>query len=214
MRNKNIIILVLSAFICIASTNIHHYTVKYIYDGDTILLFNGDKVRYIGIDAPEIDYKNGINEYMALQSRNMNTNLVYNRDIYLEFDIEKRDRYGRLLAYAFHQNGDMVNNALLKHGLAWIMAIPPNLKYFSVFLESQRYAISEKLGLWQKHAVNTEISYTGNRQSYRFHRPGCPFEKTISPQNYIHFKTVRDAFWNGFSPCRECLSKKELFSPH
>ena len=212
MRVENTIILFLIALICLGSAHIKHYLVKYIHDGDTIYLHNGFKVRYIGIDAPEIDHKEDIMEFMAFKSREMNSHLVYKRYIYLEFDIEKRDRYGRLLAYAFLQNGDMVNILMLKHGLAWIMTTPPNNKYFSVFLKSQRQAISEKLGLWQRHIVNTESSYTGNKQSFRFHRPDCPFGKSVSLKNQILFKTVQDAFWDGFSPCKECLSEIDLFS--
>ena len=214
MSRLSIFIVLFNVFICMASANKTHYTVNYIYDGDTILLYNNIKIRYIGIDAPEIGHENDVHEYMALQSRDMNTNLVHNRDIYLEFDKEKRDRYGRLLAYVFCPDGEMINTVLLKHGLAWIMVVPPNLGHFPAFLKAQRHAISKKLGLWQRHIENNETGYTGNKQSYRFHRPDCSFGISISPQNLIRFNTVRDAFWDGFSPCRECLSENKLFPSH
>lgn len=212
MKRKNLIIPLIFLAVTVSSWDTGYEKVKYIYDGDTILLNNNIKVRYIGIDSPEIDHNGLRHEYMALQSRNMNISLLHNRQIRIVPGTEKRDRHNRLLAYVFHENGEMINSILLKHGLAWVMTTPPNLKYLPLFIESQRYAITEKLGIWQRPFKYSAKSYAGNRKSYRFHSPDCRFGKSITPGNRVLFKTVQEAFWEGFSPCRECLTGKDLFN--
>ena len=77
------------------------YTVKWVNDGDTIVLTNGWRVRYIGTDAPEIDHENQKAQPYGYKARSFNKKLVLSQKIGLEFDEERHDRYGRLLAYIF-----------------------------------------------------------------------------------------------------------------
>lgn len=179
--------------------------VEYVADGDSILLSNGEEVRYLGIDTPELAGRDRPAEYLADEARKYNEKLVLNRAVRLEYDVEKRDRHGRLLAYLFLEDGTFVNAELLRSGYAYLLAQPPNLKYSKKFLELQREAIKAKVGLWEKPiklTVDEADRYLGNRRTKIFHHPECRYR--IAPRNIIIFKSKMDAFWDGYRPCRVC----------
>lgn len=133
---------------CVA-TNIDGYTarVSRVIDGDTILLDNGERVRYIGIDTPELHHPKLPVQYMAEEAKEFNRKLVDGNLVRLEFDIDKRDKYGRLLAYIYI-NDIFVNAELVKEGYAKILTIPPNVRYADLFLRLQRQAREDSRGLW------------------------------------------------------------------
>jgi len=70
--------------------------------------------------------------------------------VVLEFDVERQDRYERLLAYVYLKDGTFVNAWLVEHGFAQVMTVPPNVKHQDLFLKLQREAREEGIGLWQK----------------------------------------------------------------
>ncbi|MBW1941199.1 MAG: thermonuclease family protein [Deltaproteobacteria bacterium] len=181
-----------------------HGLTVFVFDGDTILLKNGDRVRYLGIDTPEIRHNGQKSDFMAYAARKYNRGLVLNQKVRLEFDLQKEDAYGRLLAYVYRANGEMVNTLLLERGFAHVMVHSPNLRHFPLLLSCQRRAMAMGLGIWQKKIARQESYYTGNRKSFRFHRPTCLFGRKTDPRNVKIFENRRDAFWNGFSPCRRC----------
>src|SRR5690606_37504664 len=76
-------------------------TVREVIDGDTIILENGDKVRYIGIDTPELDDNSKGVECYSVEATQENRNLVKDKKVRLYKDTNERDRYGRLLAYVY-----------------------------------------------------------------------------------------------------------------
>jgi micrococcal nuclease len=178
---------------------------KVVYDGDTILLESGIKVRYLGIDAPEMGYDTGtLPEFMATEARDQNLQLVGNRQVRLEFDEVREDRYGRVLAYVFLESGEMVNASLVRKGLAYVSARRPNVKYFPYLLEQQRLAMKERIGLWSREVKRKESYYVSSTAASTFHRPGCAKAKTIPRQRLVRFDVREDALWEGLSPCREC----------
>lgn len=130
----------------------HNYTVSCVVDGDTIELSNRETVRYIGIDTPEIrEKKNAEWIYKprpyAEEAKEFNQKLVEGKSVRLEFDVQKRDKYKRLLAYVYR--GDkMVNIEMVREGFAMIYTYPPNLKYSQRFLDAQKEARDNKKGLW------------------------------------------------------------------
>jgi len=179
--------------------------VKYVYDGDTILLENGERVRYLGIDAPEIGHEGEKSEFMAVEAMRFNIRLVKGRIVRLEFDKERRDRYGRLLAYVYiSDTGEMVNAILLKKGFAHVLLKDPGLRYRKLFIECQREAMKKRIGIWSRPFRDDEPYYIGNRRSHIFHRPGCPFGRRTSIKNRVIFHSCYEAFWNGYAPCRRC----------
>lgn len=127
--------------------------VKGVIDGDTIVLSNDQHVRYIGIDTPEIRKNiSGVWVYEPMpfseEAKAFNQKLVEGKIVRLEFDVEKRDKYNRLLAYCFVAD-TLVNAKLLEEGLALLYTWVPNIKYVDLFVKLQKEAREKKKGLWQ-----------------------------------------------------------------
>lgn len=198
-------ILILSLFISIFSygSKGEEYVVTKVIDGDTIELEDGRIIRYIGVDAPELRTKEGTTEFFARQAYNFNKKLVYLKKVRLEFDEERYDQHGRVLAYVFVKN-IFVNAELIKNGYARVLLKPPNLKYRELFLSLQEKAMKEHKGLWQEKKPDTENYYIGNKRTYVFHRPTCKMAQKISEKNRIIFRSRFDAIRIGYSPCRQC----------
>ncbi|MBI2069362.1 MAG: thermonuclease family protein [Elusimicrobia bacterium] len=166
-------------------------------DGDTIILSDGTRVRYIGVDTPEKD-----RPYYQ-EATDFNRSMVAGRKIRLEYDIEKTDAYGRHLAYVYLKDGTFVNAELLKQGYAYVYTIPPNLKHTEQFVKFQRRAREEKAGLWGV-PVDPESSYVFSARGRAFHRPSCEFAKKIGKRNRIQVADRGKAFDRGLAPCRKC----------
>ncbi|MGE5259028.1 MAG: thermonuclease family protein [Hyphomicrobiales bacterium] len=180
--------------------------VKRVVDGDTIELTDGLLVRYIGVNAPEINHERHTAEPFGLEARMRNDELVGGRRIRLELDAERLYAYGRTLAYVFLPDGSMVNEQLLRSGLSYCLYKLPNVKYEGRLLKAQREAMRARIGLWSGwRETGTTGGYVGNRNSRRFHLSSCPEVKRISPQNRIRFSSRWDAFWSGYAPSKECL---------
>ena len=129
------------------------YEVLKVVDGDTIQIeFNGKKerVRLIGIDTPESvhpdETKNTENGKKASEYTKL---LLEGKSVSLEFDVEERDKYGRLLAYVYLDK-EMINKKLLADGYAQLETVPPNVKYVDEFTTVLEEAKKEKRGLWNE----------------------------------------------------------------
>jgi len=177
--------------------------VTWVDDGDTVVLSDGIRVRYIGINAPEVAHEGRPAERFGPEARAFNRKLVSQKKVRLELDREQHDQYDRLLAYVFLEDGTFVNAELVRGGYACCLFRRPNTKYDEQLLGLQKEAMKKRVGLW-KGFVDQEGPYVGNRHSRRFHGASCPFGKNISPKNRIFLKTRYDAFWQGFSPCKRC----------
>ncbi|MBI2462395.1 MAG: thermonuclease family protein [Candidatus Rokubacteria bacterium] len=115
--------------------------VRAVHDGDTVLLADGRRVRYLGIDAPERG------QPFYAEALKLNLALTAGRTVRLEFDRKREDRYGRLLAYV-HVGEEMVNARLVREGLAHVYLIPPNLLHAEALLGLQAEAQAKGLGMW------------------------------------------------------------------
>jgi micrococcal nuclease len=115
--------------------------VRQVYDGDTLLLEDGQKVRYLGINAPEFQ------EPFYLKAKRVNEALVLGKEIRLEFDRERTDGYDRILAYVY-VGDQMVNARLVGEGLAHAFFIGPNEKHNTLLLQTQVSAKQRKVGIW------------------------------------------------------------------
>ena len=126
-------------------------TVVRVVDGDTIHVRVGahvEKVRYIGVNTPEVHHPRKGEEPGGREAAEVNRRLVEGRAIRLELDVQERDRYGRLLAYVWI--GDvMINAELVRLGYAQVMTVPPNVRYQAMFLKLQREARQAGRGLWR-----------------------------------------------------------------
>lgn len=131
-------------------------------DGDTLLLENNERVRLIGIDTPEMHessklerdaQRSGQDEaaikQLGRQSYEFTRKLVEGKRVRLEFDAERFDKYKRLLAYVYLEDGTFVNAEIVKQGYASLLTIPPDVKYAELFKKLYREARENKRGLWQ-----------------------------------------------------------------
>ena len=124
----------------------------------------------------------------------------------LEFDKEKYDRYGRLLAYIFLLDGTFINKEMIEKGYAYALPRKPNVKYHTMLLQTQRDAMSAKQGMWRNWKEKEGEEYLGSERSKRFHLKTCPYGKRIKKRNSFFFAKKWDAFWSGFAPCKRCMA--------
>ncbi len=132
-----------SAFVAVAAITAQ---VIDVYDGDTFTVeLNGvrERVRLIGIDAPELnDSPQGPAAKLYLAS------LIAGETVDLVLGVKERDRYGRLLAYVC-VNGLFVNLEMVRAGYASVWTYPPDVDHADEFLEAEREARAEGRGLWE-----------------------------------------------------------------
>lgn len=124
------------------------YSVKHVYDGDTIILENDQRVRLLGINTPEIASRHRDEEPGGVAAKIWLQDRIKSQKVYLEHDQEKQDKYQRLLAHVFLSDGTHLNLELIKKGLAFMSIIPPNLRYVETFSRAQKQAEAQKLGIW------------------------------------------------------------------
>jgi endonuclease YncB( thermonuclease family) len=127
--------------------------VKSVYDGDTILLEDGRKVRYLGINAPEFQ------EPFYLKAKRFNESLVLGQEIRIEFDQERGDLYDRVLAYVWVRD-QMVNARLVQEGLAHAFFIGISRKHNAQFLRLQAEAKQRKVGIWSARGRARDLKIT------------------------------------------------------
>jgi len=123
--------------------------VEEVIDGDTIIIDDGrdSHVRYLGIDTPEISIQGSPGDPLAEEAKIFNERLVEGKRVRLEFDKDKYDRYGRLLAHVFV--GEMhVNKEILKNGYGLPLVIEPNKLYSELMYSAAAEAKRQRKGVW------------------------------------------------------------------
>lgn len=155
---KKLVFLSLLLILSCNQANYSQIKVLEVIDGDTVRLSNRRLLRYIGMDTPEVRIKdNGGNfvyrpQPFSLEAKEFNRKLVEGKFVRIEFDIEKTDRYGRLLGYCFVDE-TFVNAKLIEQGYAVLYTYPPNVKYVDLLVASQKKAGESKKGLWGSFGV-------------------------------------------------------------
>jgi micrococcal nuclease len=133
-------------------------TLLRVVDGDTIRVRMPDgmeeRVRYIGIDAPEVAHSDADAEYLGDEATDRNARLLDSESLDLELDVEERDPYGRLLAYVW-AGGLLVNEQLVLDGYARARDYPPNLRRQPQLREAERKARAAEVGLWAPRSPPT-----------------------------------------------------------
>jgi len=180
------------------------YQIKWVVDGDTVVLSDGQKIRYIGINAPELAHDDHKAEPYGEESKRFNAMLVDRGKVRLEFDQERLDQYKRRLAYVFLKSGTFVNAEMLLNGYAYFLYSPPNIEHNALLLQAQRSAMLAKRGIWQNWKENKN-QVVGNKNSRRFHLPTCPYGMRIKTQSRIIFRKKWDAHWEGYAPAKRCM---------
>lgn len=141
--------------------SLHQGTVVRVVDGDTIKVRLGDKqetVRLIGVDTPETVQPNHPVEPYGKEASAFTKSQLNGQTVFIEKDVQERDRYGRLLAYVWTAppgevsdkeiREKLFNAQLLLGGYAQILTVPPDVKYVDFFTAYQKEARNGKKGLW------------------------------------------------------------------
>jgi len=182
--------------------------VSRVIDGDTIELSTGERVRFIGIDAPEIG-EAGADEATAFVRER-----VLNQTVWLEADGNDTDRFGRLRRYIWLElptdstdraqiETYMLNALLLSNGLAEVAIFGEvqNEQLFNEIVIPLVYVSASEQAVTEESAT-TEYSFIGNRNSEIFHTLRC---RTLpAERNRVHFETRDQAIDAGHRPCRNC----------
>jgi micrococcal nuclease len=131
-----------------------------VIDGDTIEIENNVKVRYIGMDTPELHDPRKPVQCFAQEAYLKNKELVEGKTVRLEKDVSETDKYGRLLRYVFLPSPEaskdalFINNYLVEKGFAHMATYPPDVKYAKLFKQSQQIAENNLIGLWNSCPVS------------------------------------------------------------
>jgi micrococcal nuclease len=122
--------------------------VAYVYDGDTIRLSDGRKVRFVGVNTPEIDHDGGNSQPYAKAARLRVEALIGGGTVQLRYASERKDHYGRLLAHPYLPDGRSISTILLDEGLAAAIAVSPNLWQNDCYFSHERKARAARRGIW------------------------------------------------------------------
>ncbi len=122
--------------------------IEAVFDGDTVRLTDGRKVRLVGINTPEVAHRGKPEEPLALEARQQLEALLKQKPIYLLVGQDTHDHYGRVLGHLFTGQGESIIAALLQQGAGFQVAILPNLRYVDCYSQAQAQARSRRLGVW------------------------------------------------------------------
>jgi endonuclease YncB( thermonuclease family) len=126
------------------------FSVKTVYDGDTVLLEDGRKIRLLGINTPEVQHRDKPADVGGEDAKAWLINKLQQAKVRLEIDFERTDKYGRTLAHLFTEKKEHINLSLVKAGLATTSIYPPNLLYVNELAAAENKAEQDKLGLWRR----------------------------------------------------------------
>jgi micrococcal nuclease len=122
-----------------------------ISDGDTIECNGKFRVRFIGVDSPERDQE----PFGTAATAGLAAMLLIGSTVELEPDVDRRDRYDRVLAYVWSE-GRMINWLMVRYGWAVPIVFPPNVQYVEYFRSARDLARSESRGLWSVDGFRCE----------------------------------------------------------
>ncbi len=122
-------------------------TISHVYDGDTVLLTDGRRVRFAGMNTPETGKKGRRSEPYAAQAKRRLSAIVKHADLRFLPGQKTTDHYQRTLGYLFAHDR-LVSELLVEEGLAFWIAIPPNTRYLDCLMAAEKRAKEAQRGLW------------------------------------------------------------------
>ena len=187
-----------------------------VYDGDTIKLKDGRHVRILGVNAPEIDHGKELSGQALGEESRLATEAFFKADkqVRLFYDVQRVDRYERTLAHVYDSKGNSLSANLLRKGLGFHVAIPPNLSLNECLHGQEVIARSKGLGVWSDAgwraipAANLTLDDTGFKritgrvvsvrqaQSIWLELDG-PLVIKITPSDLKNFPSVNWQSWKG-----------------
>jgi len=164
------------SFNCAPATIYESAKVEHVFDGDTLKLEDGRKVRLIGIDTPEVFSRKYVIpdniKARGEQSKRALRGLLdsaKNR-ISLSYEKERFDRYGRTLAHVYLPDGQNLQAWLIYHGHALAFTTPPNDQMTQCYRRLEHLAQSKKLGIWQLDSYQLKSVNQLTENATGFHR--------------------------------------------
>ncbi|HSW52807.1 MAG TPA: thermonuclease family protein [Sulfuricaulis sp.] len=136
----------------VASAQAETARVRHVLDGDSFILADGRQARLIGVNAPELGKAGAPGQPLAKQAHNRLSRLIKGQTLTLSRGREPQDHYGRWLVHARLPDGASVEEILLREGLAWAIAIPPNLDRLDSLLKAENEARAAGRGVWGEAA--------------------------------------------------------------
>ncbi len=151
-----------------------------VIDGDTIVLDGNEIVRLIGIDTPETKDPRKPVQYYGREAYEFTKKLVEGKKVRLAYDLNKKDKYGRTLAYVYLEDGRFLNAEVVKQGYGFAYRYFL-FKYFDEFKQYEREARENEIGLWSDgggeefpvaYENDSDIVYI-TRTGKKYHKEGC-----------------------------------------
>lgn len=175
-------------FTAVACADAATEVVRYVIDGDTVVLSNGKHVRLIGINAPERGRDGVPSQPFSAKARARLAALVAGRRVKLAFEREREDRHGRWLAHLELPDGVRVEQVLLREGLVWAVAVSPNLEKLSENLEAEKAARAARRGVWGVPAYAPTPASRLNSKSTGFRFIEGTVHRRTQRHNVIYFE--------------------------
>ncbi len=185
--------------------------VDYVIDGDTLIMDSREKIRFLGINTPEIrkihgGMTQGVEQPWGRDAANYLKRLLTGQKVSLEFEGDRTGKYGRLLAYVI-MDGENVNLRLVKLGYARFNDYGQKIKYDNEFRQAESRARVRNLGLWEgKGRFKAPFYYLAGNEGEYFHKTGCPRLGAIPSQDRFRV-TEEEALKMGLKPGPVCLGK-------
>jgi micrococcal nuclease len=199
----SVLIVALTALVAYVAVDEENNIAVNIIDGDTFQMSGGETVRLLSIDAPEKG------AYYYQESKEKLAELIKNKQVFLEKDETDKDKYGRLLRYAYVEE-QFINEILVKEGYAKVDIYKPDVKYEEKLEQAERIARVLEIGVWQENKEENlcctalgcpkGTSYIGSKNSDKFHSCRSTFARMISPDNIVCFRSKNEAIIQGYEP--------------
>lgn len=172
------------------------YRATRVIDGDTIDIDTGERIRLSGINAPETG------ECYADEATRALETLVLGKEIYLEHDIEAKDKYGRTLGYLY-VNDTFVNGYLVQNGFVKVFDKYRNeTRLYDYLKEIEEEPQNKSIGVWSCTDPKEGCLYVASKNSKVYHKPDCKWAKKIKPENLICFHSEEELI--GYEPAKSC----------
>lgn len=202
------------------ANNVQYYRVVSVTDGDTFKVNIAGKtetLRLIGINTPEtVDPRKPV-ECFGKEASNRAKQLLIGKKVRLEGDStqDERDKYGRLLCYAWLEDGTFFNKVMISEGYAYEYTYDSPYKYQTEFKQAQVEAKNNKLGLWADGVCQQPIGTTAPAQPTNSQPTGHTFY-TSSYHTATFYYCDTDEAWKGLKPeyLKSFPSEKELLDAY
>jgi micrococcal nuclease len=188
-----------------------------VLDG-TIIQVNIDgklsEIRYIGIESLMPFQQDKHVEYYSKEAYKKNFELVNGKTVRIEKDVSDADKRGNLLRYVWVDDL-MINAELIKQGYAQVIGLPPDLKYYDLFVKLFLEAQNAGRGLWNMKDEMASTAplpgtFVGNIDSKVYHNSSCKLINMISESSRMFFSSAPSALARGYTPCKFCKPLEKI----